>query len=256
MRRPAYVYIITCDHTDRVYVGKTAHPSRRMGWHCKAARDGVDSPLYRSMRKRGESAFHFHVISEHESDKEAFVAEKKLIADMRVSTVNLFNMNAGGEGASDPSPETREKLRAAATGKFWPEERKLRVSKILAGRSKPESQRQKLRARRGILHSNFGKKIHSEEQKTKWSRERKGRLTNDEHRKATGIGVSKHLELNPDVRVGSSNGNWKGDFAKPNTIKRREKEKLVNEKRKHTRRHNVIWRLVAASSETAPADFL
>lgn len=75
-----------------------------------------------------------------ESEKEALQLEVKIIKELKLSGIKLFNKTDGGEGASGyvPTPETIEKLRISHLGKVQSDESNAKRSKKLKGSKKPD----------------------------------------------------------------------------------------------------------------------
>ena len=108
-------------------------------------------------------------------DAQALAAEIKMIAELRLSDVNLCNLTDGGEGLSGyvVSEQTREKLRAANVGRVRSPETR---AKIKAAKSEvSDATRSKIRT------ALLGKK-HSSETKLKRARSLTGRAVSQETR--------------------------------------------------------------------------
>lgn len=138
----SFVYIITHRESGACYVGKANNPARRWRAHQKAARQGDSRYLYTALRKYGVERFDFAVIEEHDSEEEAYEAEMFFIQYLRSLGVQLYNLNDGGRGGINPSPETRARIGAANTNPS-PETRALRS---LAARNPSLETRAKLAA--------------------------------------------------------------------------------------------------------------
>jgi len=138
------------------------------------------------------------IVKLHEdlSEIEAFQKEKELIAfygRKDLGTGILRNLTDGGEGRSNPSPETREKLRKASTGRIVSEETRRKLSESNKGKIFPlESRKKMVETRR----KTDGYKL-SEESRKKISEANKGRVMSEEWRKK----ISERNKL----RVGEKN---------------------------------------------------
>lgn len=80
------------------------------------------------------------------TEAEAFLREMLAIKSLRGAGVKLCNMTDGGEGLSNPSQETREKMSKSAMGKIVSAETKLRMSLAGKGKLKSEDTRAKMSA--------------------------------------------------------------------------------------------------------------
>lgn len=101
------------------------------------------------------------------SDEIAFELEKGLIKCLRASGVDLTNFTDGGEGTSNPTPETRKRLSEAA--------KKRGVSE--------ECQEAKVKALKG--------KSLSKEHKERLSNSLTGKIFTEEHRKNISVSAKK-----------------------------------------------------------------
>jgi len=138
MERPCIVYAYTNKHNEKVYVGKTHDADQRKYLHEYAANvRNEDTYFYNAIRKWGFDAFTDEVLSQHSSDEEAYAAEKVHIAEMRAAGFVLYNTNDGGEGALNPSAETRAKIGAANRGKKHTEGWKEDMSARNSGEGNP-----------------------------------------------------------------------------------------------------------------------
>ena len=139
------------------YVGvSTRGVAHRRTSHFLSARKGSRVRFHCAIRKYGESAFQFTVLTQYATLADAHAEERRLIALLKPE----YNMTAGGEGVLGlkMSPETIERIAAAHRGKPGPwlgkkrsEETKRKVGDASRGRKHPnrkrppQSQRDKLR---------------------------------------------------------------------------------------------------------------
>jgi hypothetical protein len=79
------------------YVGITCRPKRRNRDHQQAAKNNVDWPFYRAIRKYGFEAFEFVVLASNLTADQAKQEEKKFISQLR-KKCHLYNATAGGDG--------------------------------------------------------------------------------------------------------------------------------------------------------------
>src|SRR3990167_8711797 len=112
--RPFFVYLVTNTLNGKVYVGKTCQPHVRWAQHVRSAKRGDEYLLQRAIRKYGEEAFAFQILASYAVEQEALDGEQGWIAEFRSSEVARgYNMTMGGDGVI-PTPETLERMRAAA----------------------------------------------------------------------------------------------------------------------------------------------
>lgn len=109
-----FVYVIENTVNAKRYVGKSAQPAKRWTQHRINARNGVDSILYRAMRKHGEENFEFCVVECCESEEASYERECAWIAKLQTHGDRGYNATPGGEGII-----VTDELRAK-----WSEQRK------------------------------------------------------------------------------------------------------------------------------------
>jgi group I intron endonuclease len=157
------IYLIRNTVNGKVYVGQTRLLlKRRWGGHKNAANRGNGAYLYQSMRKHGWDKFEvlplFHAFSAEYLDD----LERYFISLFRSNEGQFgYNATSGGLSQGTPtqaaieknrlahlgrksSPETREKIRRAITGKRWSEEARARWK----GHKKSEETRRRMGAAR------------------------------------------------------------------------------------------------------------
>lgn len=111
----SYVYVITHRASRRHYVGKTNDPAARWRSHLYSARGQKRRGflLASAMRKYGPAAFSFVVVEEHESEEDAYEAERFWVEFLRSDVRGCgFNLESGGLGGKRMSATTRAKLAA------------------------------------------------------------------------------------------------------------------------------------------------
>lgn len=103
------VYVVTNTINGKQYVGYTnGLPEKRWSSHKTVARKGSPWRFHQALRKHGEGAFEWRVVSTHATDTEAKQAERDLIAQLRPR----YNMTEGGDGTGPATEERKEKVRA------------------------------------------------------------------------------------------------------------------------------------------------
>lgn len=137
------------------------------------------NPLWNKIAKK--HGFTVHIVKEGLSEEDAFKLEAQIISEY--GRLNLCNMSDGGEGISNPSDETREKMRVAKIGSpgFWlGKKRSEDTIRKMSENSKGEKSSRW--GKRGVLCPVFGKKLTDEHRK-KISEGNKGKKNSEEARK-------------------------------------------------------------------------
>lgn len=103
------IYIITNDVNDKVYIGQTTKTlENRIQNHHNSMVTGVDTHIYRAMRKYGWEKFHFRQIATAESQEDLDYLEQYYIAKYD-SVKNGYNMSFGGSTNTMDSPIVKAK---------------------------------------------------------------------------------------------------------------------------------------------------
>lgn len=87
------------------YVGQSKNIERRVRTHFKRASSGVDTHLYRAIRKFGESNFEYFIL-EGAPQSKLDVRERFYVKKLDAMN-NGYNKTSGGNRGSSPSKETR-----------------------------------------------------------------------------------------------------------------------------------------------------
>lgn len=159
-----YIYKITNNINNKIYIGKTSNPKRRWYHHCYIAKQPVNKykkyPIHHAIYKYKESNFKFEIIDQTESKEEIFQKEIQYILNLRNQNFKLYNITNGGEGVGGyiHSNETRQKISRSNKGK-------------LSGNKHPMFG--KGNTILGINNPFYGKK-HSDDTKNKMSKKRTG----------------------------------------------------------------------------------
>ena len=103
-----YIYKITNDKNNKMYIGKTKHinPEDRWREHLRDYKKEQyeHRPLYRAMNKYGIEHFHFEVIEETKTEEESCEREQywinKLHTYIHSENCNGYNATLGGDGKS------------------------------------------------------------------------------------------------------------------------------------------------------------
>lgn len=161
------------------YVGVTKYEDTavRLKGHKDAARKGKKLPVYDWIRRHGEDNIDAVVVKSFLTIEEAYIAEKKLIHQLRLTNARLLNLADGGTGGytGPPSKEARQKMGDASRGRAWSQESLDKLS--AANKGKKPSQA-------AIDASKLYNSTHvvSEETRKKLSAAFKGRTISPEHR--------------------------------------------------------------------------
>ena len=185
-----YIYKITNDVNDKVYIGQTSksRPTDRWSQHktdSKTLKDSDNSALHAAMHKFGVEHFFFEIIEEVPIES---LDEREIywIAKMNSQVPTGYNISSGGKVPRGfPSKfkgiprteEVKQKLR-----NNWTQERREEQSKRVSGENNPmfgkitsEETKQKLREALSGEKNPFYGKHHSEETKIKLSQLQKPR---------------------------------------------------------------------------------
>lgn len=150
------IYKITNIQNDKVYIGQTVQTlNSRKCEHRNRARQRANYPLYNALNKYGFSSFKMEVIDSAVSQEE--------LDDKEIYYIELYN-------SMHPKGYNLTKGGAGTIGYKHTEEDKVKMSKLKEGMFK------------GRENPFYGK-THTKEQREKWSKERKGKILSEEHKK-------------------------------------------------------------------------
>ena len=159
------IYKITNTLNGKIYVGQTRQKlSRRINGHKSSKKIfGVDAAI----AKYGWENFTAEVIEECPVEQ---LNEREIfwIAELGSKVPNGYNLTDGGDGALNPSPETRARMSAARKGKPSPNK----------GKKLPEEQKAKISANHADVNgekNGFYGKHHTKETCAKMSAAKKGK---------------------------------------------------------------------------------
>lgn len=132
------IYAHTHRESGKVYVGKTRQTMRRR-WmqHLAAVRLGSPFLFHSAIRKHGAEAFDHQVLEQVRSEESGNEAEKRWISTFRSNDTKLgYNLNAGGGGVPNTSPDLKRRRSAAARAReaaMTQEQKTARAMRGLAG---------------------------------------------------------------------------------------------------------------------------
>jgi group I intron endonuclease len=114
-----YIYKITNTVNGKNYIGYTKNPKGRWASHkteAKKLRSGQN--IHKAMAKHGIDNFVFEIIFEHPDKDYVFrTMEDILIQEHKALGPYGYNMDPGGNGRSEISAETRQRMSEAKKGK-------------------------------------------------------------------------------------------------------------------------------------------
>lgn len=90
-----YIYRITNDYDDKIYIGVTNDPQQRWYQH-RYITPPYRSLIHEAIVKHGEEHFNFKVIEEYQSREEVLKREKELIKLLDCQVPNGYNIHEGG----------------------------------------------------------------------------------------------------------------------------------------------------------------
>jgi hypothetical protein len=146
----------------------------------RARHFGARNPHYRCVAAKYGVANLLYGVMECSDDDTAFALEVGLIKCLRRANAKITNRTSGGEGARDPSPETRQKLSEAA--------KKRGVSVAC--------QKAKVDAKRGKPLTDKHKELLRAQQL--------GRVFTEEHRKNISVGAKRRGVLRSTIEAAHS----------------------------------------------------
>lgn len=187
-----YVYEITNNINSKKYIGKRS-------CSCNIEQDqymGSGLYLWNAINKYGINNFSKKILFICNSEEEAFLKEKELIDKVNATKNPMYyNIANGGHGGFVTKGYTKEqrikmnsKISKAHTGKKLTKEQREKIRERTKGINNP------MCGKRGINNPSYGRK-HSEESKLKMSKQLKGRVLTEEHKK----NISKsHADVSGD----------------------------------------------------------
>lgn len=193
------IYMIRCNPTQKIYVGKTSSFLVRWRNHLNSLNIGkhYNQYLQRAWDKYGVSAFTFEVLIRLGEDDLAWW--ESFYSSLLSSTDKRFGFNLtipSKEGTHRHSEETKAKIGAAHRGKKLSDDHKAAVSRAQLGTKHSEEHKRKI--------GDSGKgKMHTEETKAKMSLVQKGHPTSEETKEKISAAAKRRYE-NPEVLLARS----------------------------------------------------
>ena len=173
-----HIYTLKNFVNNKIYVGQTNKPKKRLWEHINAAKKGKDTLLYYAIRKYGEENFIFEIIEECEDD---VVNEREKYWISKFDSFECgYNMTSGGDYFS-LSDEAKKKIGDRFRGKHLSEEHKQKLREANKGKRPPPPSEETLRKRsESMKGKNTGPK--SEEHRKKLSEAHRGKKLSEEHK--------------------------------------------------------------------------
>jgi group I intron endonuclease len=139
-----YVYIITNMLDEKMYIGQTVNVKSRWSSHLLSARNGVETLLYRAVRKHGKDNFSFEVVEEAYSREELDELEIYYIELYNTFKGRGYNMSVGGTGhpkgedhpfyGGTHTEDARKRIGDAHRGKLVSDETRKKLSELKIGK--------------------------------------------------------------------------------------------------------------------------
>lgn len=197
----ASIYLLVDPRSEQVrYVGKSIHPGKRLKQHVTyAARRNAPINCWVRSLLRADTTPTMMVIEEVPEDKSWEEAERFWIAFFRLAGADLLNLTDGGEGAGNPSAETRFKMGVNRGRIFGPEVRR-RMSQARKGEKRPAE------FCAAVSERNRGS-VFTEERRRKIGQAHRGKVISQSMREALSrahAGVSKTAEHREAIRRGAA----------------------------------------------------
>lgn len=120
-----YVYCITNNINNKIYIGKAKDVNQRWLQHKAAAKKKIsNSFLYKAIRKYGSENFTIVKLEEIEDEELCYLKETELIKQFQANNPKIgYNMGLGGEGNRGKviTEETRKKFSERSKKNYTPE---------------------------------------------------------------------------------------------------------------------------------------
>ncbi len=207
-QRAYYVYVLLRPNGSPFYVGKGK--GRRIKVHTLDAQRGHVCLKCNIIRKlwRAGADFTYSIVFSTDDEQEAFDYERRLIA--AIGREYLANQTDGGEGTSNPTDDTRNKRRAALTGRPVTAETRQKLSESNRGNQSArgavrsaETRRKMSEAQKGNTHARGASR--SPELRQRMSETRRGEKRSDAMREKMRI-INTGKKLSEEHRKKISEG--------------------------------------------------
>lgn len=106
-----YIYRFTNKTNSKLYIGKTNNVDRRQVEHLSKSKTSNNGHFYNAIRKYGFDSFEMDILTECESEEQAYLKETDYIKHYKSNDKNFgYNSTLGGEGLKGISEDTRKKM--------------------------------------------------------------------------------------------------------------------------------------------------
>lgn len=194
-----YIYKITNNVNNKIYIGCTTNVEKRWNKHIKVAlskRKKEKFYIHNAIQKYGVENFSIETLIEIHSKEQMFSFEKKYIEEYKSNKNDFgYNLTEGGEGAFGRvlSKETKDKISKAHLGIKHSDETKELLRKINLGKKQSSESIEKTR------QANIGKTI-SEEHKKKLREFHTGKIVSNETKNKMKTSLKKKYLESEDYR--------------------------------------------------------
>jgi len=165
------IYKTTNIINNKFYIGKHSTNNLDDGYL------GTGTAIAAAIEKYGIENFKREILSYHNSSKEAYIVEAKIVTKEFVNRKDTYNMRSGGEGLPagiECSNETREKMSCSHTGMTHSIETRKKIGRAHKGKKLSEHTKHLLREKRLKQPPPRLGAIISKEQRRKQSKAMKG----------------------------------------------------------------------------------
>lgn len=169
-----FVYLVTNKVNGKKYVGQHSGLDLQKYWKKHAYR-ALASPtdrvraIYSAIRKYGLENFEIKPLVIVGTKEDLNYYEIELIRVLKTKAPSGYNLTDGGDGVSNPSQETRQKMSESQTGKTQSEETKLKRSQSLRGQKRSEETKRRM-SEAQMGNKNCLGRVESEETRQKKSK--------------------------------------------------------------------------------------
>lgn len=141
---PVFIYSLTDPFTGNVrYIGQSTHPKERLAAHCNEKSCCHRANWIKSVIRRGKRPL-MEILEEIAPDADWQAAERWWIAHGRERGWPLTNGTDGGDGVPGLSPEIRQRIVAASTGRIPGPETRAKIGRSSRGRKHTDDHKKRM----------------------------------------------------------------------------------------------------------------
>lgn len=202
-----YIYRVTNNINNKIYIGQTVSPKSRWQWHLWSAKAKRAQAIHHALKKYGMVNFSFEIIVCCLDQNAANQAEIQLIAEYNSTNSEYgYNVAPGGLGRSGfhHSAETRQKMSKALKGRKLSPEHIQKLADSKKGRKLSEEHKSKLSCSGKGKNTWAKSQIVSSETKEKISKSLKGRKKperTEQHKRKLGCHKGKTWKIVDGKRI-------------------------------------------------------